>query len=291
MSKETGSQDYDGNIIAIIDGDVTLSPATTIVTAGQCVEDETIIDFITKRARIEDFVGIEALTLCAEKSFRNLFDAYVKKYGKTLAETIIEGRLQITFLLNTLGGKAFTSRIINKAVQHVKTRGGQTNVYVTKNAMSAGAEIFEKGQSRFVLPESELMWHLSYMANNPGGERIGVEEDDSYCKSKEQQMERIKAFFRSTVHPEKIQEVLSRIQWAIDDQTNQDNDIYFTGAELHKYGLVKTVFPDAQAMKRHFTETTGFSTDKTEQFFFDQTIKEIISLGEKLIKNLKKAED
>lgn len=103
-----------------------------------------------------------------ESSFRN-FVQNQSGLTKQACQRVLGGRPNLVVGLETNGGEVWVMNEIRRLMNYFRYRGGNVMTFVGDAAGSAGAEIFIHGDkgSRFMRPDSELMFHLGGSAMLP----------------------------------------------------------------------------------------------------------------------------
>jgi hypothetical protein len=287
MTDET-PKDYDGQIVVVIDREIRADdvPETYVSAEGVEVEDFDFLRILAKRYRNDnpdEYSGF--LKKSGEKDYRNQLKALNKKYGDKISRTILEGRIRVSLLLDTIGGDAQIGSKIVGAMKQVASNGGISEAYVPRRSYSAGADIFANASKRYALPDSLLIWHLSNMSS---GETvvdvISTEEkmdispellaemrnefEEDRRRQRDLEIADLDGRLEGIVAPEKRTLLHEKIGKAEADDTNHDRAIAFSGIEFHELGAVTKLFPDAKTMHEHFNASTCIVDQRAAKGFF-----------------------
>lgn len=265
---------FDAEIVSIIDREIESEPPCLLKGEDPATDFSPLIYLLSQRYAV-DFTR----KLCGDdfylaRRFEKHFLAdrrkLIKKFGNTITDTILEGRLRLHLLLNTPGGRIIFMQKLIHAANQITSREGQIVSWVGNEAASAGAILFERGHLRYGLTDSMLMWHLSSLTNEKSSDPTQQMFLDD---EKSEQMNKIREFFRTSARASRLGEIMTKIDLAEQDPSNEDNHIVFNGTKLKQAGIMTRTFRTPAAMRTFFREQTGI-TDIAEidKFFSDTAI-------------------
>ena len=292
----------DGNLVYVMDDDI--APSTHIcygIGAAYFFNNQLgrfrIIpdDMLSRITQVEKMKQLNAPDI-----FIADLEQLCKKYRlqhPEIFEILAEGRLKVSFLLNSFGGKGTMRDMTVESAEHVKRRGGELFSFGGLNIISAAAELFvmPPAKRRYLLKNSELLFHMgstAYMELTEDflsehypficSEGEMSEEEFAEQEKRDQEEEKSKdmahlrqLILRSTPvsNKEKVNGIINK---AFDDPANIDKAITFTGDEAAKLGLANRVTPESLAgefNKANNVDKSAYEGTKIEEFFREIKIK------------------
>ncbi len=192
--------------------------------------------------------------------------SYILKKQRDILDIILDGRVRVSVLLNSLGGNCRVQDNVIHFFDRIRENGGVIDAYATSFACSAAANIFSRADYKFVLPDSMVMWHagsveaspLSWMARSLtelNGEKYNPETENT---AKIQKYKRdFPIFLRESVYPNLRDEVLAAVDNIFQDPENPRGEVWMSGRQLSHYGLATQTLSDLSDMEMFLSKRTG----------------------------------
>jgi len=200
------------------------------------------------------------------------------KYNPAIIDIILSGRIELGLLINSVGGKMCVMNKMIANIRAVKNLGGSVSAYVTNEAGSAAACILEHADRRFVLEDSQLMWHLSDFGQDKAGKskyvRKGVRKKDT--REGREEMRRFKEFLIRNVKPEELEAILFSVNEVEKCSENLDNHWAVDGRLAQSLGLAEEAFEDVDELRDMFRlQFAGvLGIDRVKKFFAEKMYNE-----------------
>jgi hypothetical protein len=190
--------------------------------------------------------------------------------------TNLAKRLDLSILINTLGGANWTDGFIGKLSKYVATRGGSTHTFITTNAVSAGFTSAIHGQHWHLHKEAQIVHHIGSMSAYTRKAMIEKEGEEEAMK----RIERLTGIMRKK-YEERKDVLLSRltgktrydIAKRFDDALKQkdgDRWVAMSAEELFDGCAADSLHQNTDDLATEFSYTTGIRPDaarSVDQFF------------------------
>lgn len=176
--------------------------------------------------------------------------ALIQDIPPEFVDLVINGRIQLSLLLNQNGGNAMTRASMTSIAERTYDMGGTVQSFVTQRAYSTAAHLTELSSKRYALPHSNHLWHAHH-----DGMGNADEETVDECTRKNIEM------FQYVVADAHMPEIAVRFQAAEDDPANALNDVFFSGEDLHRFGYVHHLNTNVGEMETAFQQETNLSVD------------------------------
>lgn len=167
------------------------------------------------------------------------------EYGEDIINTILNGRLKVSILLDSPGGMVASSdhrKNLIKMIQEREDAYGKAEAYL-KYASGGAAEIFLQADERVIFPES-IICPTFYT-----GEDEDFNEERNYHLSSSM-VARAPKNVRSGLE-ERIDEIL--------ENEEGGNSMFFDSAEMMRYGMATKIVENISEMREEFLKRTGIT--------------------------------
>lgn len=269
------------HIIFTINGEIVdenYPVAGVLMEDGTEVESNVMMGLLTSKLRLNKANSSypEILKKELQDTLRCRKENLCKELGKEMSDKVMavfSGPFQVDILLNSPGGNDLVAERIKGAIDALKVEnnGLQINGYVTDEAGSAAANIFEKTNHRIALPYSEFVWHWGSMGwdlskiDDEAREELEMELDgltfEDVGMTEPDMVNAVRARLRDSLvwlALEAKPRRRSRLRVNIKEQLARgtfDSEVRFSGAELHNYGVVHHLAAARSDMARYFRST------------------------------------
>lgn len=231
---------YDGQIVNVAKGPIERSEARYYHHGINEIEPYQLLnraDNLRKR-KLMDLEGE-----LAETVFPGL-DAKIKalreEHGDEIVDAILEGKLKISFLLNSTNGELYSGDHRKRINTMIKRQGGTVETYL-KYACGPAAEIFLQGDERIITSDAILCASF-YVHGDPDF-------------NQERNNDLIWSIVSKT--PKELREELSeRIRMALENSKG-DRTLVFNSAQMERFGLSTKVVSTLEDLKGEFVKRTG----------------------------------
>ena len=265
--------DFDGEIVVVVDDeywmDHSLSAVVTSRKSGKSRDfsAKAVTHTLAARLEVADLkkANADSRRIARAVSLANYLESSLKDCtDPELIELIMEGRLQVAFLLNSGGGDGQLGDIFMDMMDDVTNRDGENQAYATSQAHSAVFDNMAYADRAFLLDDSILGWHLTRDADS--GEVIQ--------QATEKDLDELLRFIERAEAPYR-QHFLHRIDRSLHDPANPDGKVLFYGCELALAGCVERGFDTVRDMQRFFgTRFWSAENPKVRQFWEDSVVEE-----------------
>ncbi|MBI2117286.1 hypothetical protein HYT95_00140, partial [Candidatus Peregrinibacteria bacterium] len=196
----------------------------------------------------EQFPGWNAIQHCAREGLVPIerFQPYhdisgnLQAYPQTLAQRIRAGHINISILLNTIGGATDYIGLFRAAVRHVLWNGQGTVHSFAVRAHSAGAHIgmLAPKNHRAVTRRGQYLWHTGEYAGGPEIEKWERTTDISHIQ--QELLWNVQSAQRRRMH--------QLLLGVLADERNKRHEIILDGEELRDFGIVRHVAEDPEEL-------------------------------------------
>lgn len=106
--------------------------------------------------------GVDSLFPGFYRQYKNRPDEEeAEKIDQKILDIVLDHRVDLHILLNTRGGSVFERDVILELMALSKQTGGESKVYAFLDCQSAGAEIFNRADTRYAMADTHYMMHTS----------------------------------------------------------------------------------------------------------------------------------
>lgn len=207
------------------------------------------------------FPGWDALQYCAQEGLLPIerfqpnhdISGNLRAYPRTLAQCIHAGNINISILLNTIGGSTDYIGLFRAAVRHVLWSGRGTVHTFAVRAHSAGAHIgmLAPKNHRAITRWGQYLWHTGEYAGGPE-----IEEWERMTDILQIQQELLRNV--QSVQRRRMHQLLLGV---LADEGNKRHEIVLDGEELQDFGIVRHVAQNPEELTVLFVQRTGVRPD------------------------------
>ena len=203
-----------------------------------------------------------------EKEYSNRLQKTANEVPRDVAQLLVEGRLRCLYVLNTYGGLGTNYETYQDVTTDIVSRSGEVHALGGRSVMSAGALtlILAPSQHRYIMPYTNIMFHLGSMVSEP--EHIYETSDnpdfdpddimDSYEEDRQEEIELLRKIFTTEfISPirEKLLAAVDRIPLEVPKrgEANNNREFYFSSLVAHCGQMARII----RAPGQKITELTG----------------------------------
>lgn len=262
------NQAFDGEIVVLVDDeywmDDSLSAVVTSRESGKSkiFSAKALASTLSARLDVNDLKRDGADTLQVKQAVRiaNYLERALRVgTDPELMGLIMEGRLQVAYLLNSPGGDNQLGETFLDMMDDVVKRRGENQAYITSTACSAAFDNMAYADKTYLLEESILGWHLTTDAD------IGDVVEEARYKD----VDELLHFIHRAKEPYRTQ-FLARIDEALRDPHADAAKMYFYGVELALAGCVDFGFEELSDMRNYFgAQFWAAELPQVQQFWED----------------------
>jgi len=242
---------FDAELVGVIDHELTMLKKDMIPVYVKLPEqggtllktDERIVGYCRQYKNRPKGVGMEAH-----------FEELRANQGlpAEVLQILTEGRVKATWLVDSIGGMAFTAKRLKSFMQDIQKRGGETHSYAGAKAYSGAALAWQSGEKRSTLNDTQLMWHTTGRGDLPKNKALAdlwlsFREGASLPKSED--LKEMEDFFTKAKEPYRS-EIFDILREDHDDR----HEVCLDGTYAAKAGLADKTFGVVADMKADFAE-------------------------------------
>lgn len=187
---------------------------------------------------------------------------------------IMNGRVDINLLINTLGGSFFTVYECMHLKKLSSEYGGKMRAFTTNKAMSMGVYLSFMVERKYAKCSTEFTFHRGTVVTNAGTREPNPMKDGMDALNR--------GYFNTLENSKAKTDALARIDIAQNDQGNPDGVFSFTGEELRKLGIIHEVFDTTEEVRKKCVAETGVDIELSKRanpvgiFFITSEIEELL---------------